>query len=259
MKTNFKRFFNKNGGLIFAIIAAGGVIATSIFTAIAAPKAKKRLAEAEESKGEPLTTIEKITVATPSYLVPASICAATIATIIAGSIFDRTRQAKLIGAYALLSESFHKYKSKVVDIYGKEGHNKVIQEMAIEKAQNLPSTALRNNCINLVDDEEKRLFLDCYSGTMFESSYSAVLQAQYELNRFMMSDGGRFVPLSMWYELLGLRDPILNSFAIGWMVCDSYQWIDFENSIHPLEDGLECVFIQFVDDPETEEILGYFY
>ena len=267
MKINLGRFFRKNGGLLLSIAASGGVIITAIFSSKAAPKAKELLKEAEEAKGEPLTKPEMVKTVAKTYIPTVVSGAATITCIIGGSILDRKRQAALIGAYAVLAESYKKYKNKVIEEYGQETHNHIVESIAADQAkpQNVAKSIglCHNHSIDAEIEEETRLFYDVWSGTYFESTYGKVLQAQYYVNRNMINDGWNYVPVAMWYEALGIEDLVKEksklSCDVGWMVNDYYQWIDFDNRVVHMADGLECIYIEFVWDPLEYEALEDIY
>ena len=259
MKKDIFRFLKKHGGMVFALLASGGVVATAVLTAKAAPKVKEKLIEAEREKEEPLTVADKVKVAAPHYILPISVCATTIGCIIGGYIFDRKQQKSLIGAYAMLSKTFTNYKGKLIELYGIETHDNILKAIAAEEANPKPISGgswLRGASLDVGIDEDKRLFYDVYSQTYFESTYSAVLQAQYHLNRNMMVDGWcPFVPLSMWYDFLGIEDKTGKGDEVGWMIIEGVYWIDFDNRLVELEDGLQCIFIEMLFEPQPEEVL----
>lgn len=264
MKFDFKRFINKNGGVILSICASVGVVVTAVLAAKGGKKASEAIETAEQEKTEPLTKLETIKVVAKPYL-PATVAgAATIASIVGNAVLGKKQQASLIAAYMAMHESYQKYKHKVKEELGEEAHEKVLKAIAAEKAEPMVITApglAYSTSLDVDIDEEKRLFYDCYSDKCFETTYGKVLQAQYHLNRCMLCRGGDFVPLSWWYHFLGVKDPIPNSDEIGWMPNTSYMWIAFNNRLVEMEDGLKCIFIDFPFDPDTEENLmsNYYY
>ena len=258
MKTNFKHFFNKNGGIILAVVASLGVIATGIFAAKGGQKASDAIESAKNKKEEPLTKLETLKVVAKPYL-PATVAgAATISAIIGSAILGKKQQASLIAAYIAMRESYQKYKGAVRKELGEEAHEKVLKAIAAEKANPEIITApslCYTTTLDVDVDEEERLFYDVYSETYFESTLSKVLQAQYHINRCMHVGGGYFIPLSWWYHFLGVHDPVPNSDKIGWMPNTTYMWVDFNNRLVDMEDGLQCIFIEMPFDPDTEENL----
>ena len=258
MKTNFKHFFNKNGGVILAVVASLGVIATGIFAAKGGMQASEAIESAKNEKEEPLTKFETFKIIAKPYL-PATVAgAATISAIVGSTILGKKQQASMIAAYIAMRESYQKYKRAVRKELGEEAHEKVLKAIAAEKANpeviNAPGLCYTTS-LDVEVDEEKRLFYDVYSETYFESTLGKVLQAQYHLNRCMHVRGGDFIPLSWWYHFLGISDPVPNSDEIGWMPNTSYMWIDFDNRLAEMEDGLQCIFIEMPFDPDTEENL----
>ena len=258
-------FWKKNGGLILSIISSLGLGASVIFTAKGAIKANEALKEAEEKSETALTTKEKIKIVAPHYALPLSIVIGTTASIFGINALDRKYQASLVSSYALVSKAFRKYKDKALELIGEEKCNEIEEEIAKEANREIivpDQVGITAECLSnqtSIDPdvaEETRLFYDVYSETYFESTLSKVIEAQYHLNRNLVLGYG-FVPLSMWYEFLGLKEPD-GSDSVGWMICDSYLWIDFINRETELEDGLKCIFIEFMFDPEAEETLNDF-
>lgn len=258
MKTNFKHFFNKNGGVILAVVASLGVIATGIFAAKGGQKASEAIETAKSEKEESLTKLETLKVVAKPYL-PATVAgAATISAIIGSAILGKKQQASMIAAYIAMRESYQKYKRAVRKELGEEAHEKVLKAIAAEKANPAVISApglCYTTSLDVEVDEERRLFYDVYSETYFESTLGKVLQAQYHINRCMHVQGGNFVPLSWWYHFLGVNDPVPNSEEIGWMPNLLYMWLDFNNRLVEMEDGLQCIFIEIPYDPEPEEKL----
>lgn len=236
-----KLFFKRNGATILTVVGGVGVVATAVSTAMATPKALRALEQAEEEKGEKLTKLEMVVVAGPSYIPPIAIGVGTIACVLGANILNKQRQAALIGAYTLLDSSYKEYKQKVLDLYGEDANEKVVEGIAKDK----------------YDEEEnkvepgKQLFFEAYSGRYFESTIEDVLRAEYTLNRELSLVGG--VGVNDYFELLGLpRMESLNDF--GWCFdinMDMYwqAWVDFNHTTSTMDDGLECTIINMWQEP----------
>lgn len=125
-------FFKKNSSTILTTIGAIGVVATAIIAVKETPKAIEILEEAKYEKGEELTVKEKILVAGPFYIPAIATGAATIACIFGANVLNHRNQASLVSAYALLDQSYKDYKRKIVDIYGDEANQKVVEEITKE-------------------------------------------------------------------------------------------------------------------------------
>ena len=174
---------------ILTCISAIGVIATSVATAKAAPKAVQLLDEAKNEKGDELTILEKIKIVGPVYIPPIALGLSTIACIFSTNALSKRSQASMAGAYALLDSSYKEYKNKVRDIYGEEADSKIKEAVAKdqyeEREDNLP--------------EGTQLFFDYNTGQYFNATMDEVLQ------KFTTDDGLEGYIISVpwdvpWYE-----------------------------------------------------------
>lgn len=250
----------KSTPTILSCIGVVGIVATTVLAVKATPKAMEAIKTDSRVNhdGDPnaATKLEAIKSGWKFYI-PATITgAATIICIFGANVLNRRQQASLASAYALVNRSYNDYKRKVIDLYGRDAHNKVIESIAAEEvdkdhtiyAQHLAGTS----CLEFEDaNEEERLFYDAFSERYFTSTISKVLQAEYHLNRnFALCGGG--VTLNHFYNLLGL-DGIEEGDCIGWFVNDDMYWVDFNHMKTVLDDGLECWIIDMIYTPGTYE------
>lgn len=234
-------FLKRNASTILTCVGGAGVVATSVMTAKATPKAIQLLEEAKNEKGEELTKLEKVKVAGPSYIPAIITGVSTIACIFGANALNKRQQAALASAYALLNQSYKEYKGKVKDIFGEDTHKQVKEEIAKDHYKDT----------NITVDDGKILFYEDFSGRYFESTIEDVQRAEYRINRDLaMRD---YATVNEFYELLGL-DPIDGGDKLGWstgMMFDYYwtSWIDFNHEKVELEDGLECQVIYMDSEP----------
>lgn len=252
---NFKPVLHKlkkAAPFILSGLSVIGVAATAILSAKATAKALELPEDSNEAW---------------KYYIPTALTAiATAACIIGNGIFNRKQQASLMAAYAVLEQSYKRYRDKTKEVCGEESDKKIISSMAIEKVSD-------DHCIEHVglcrvttadwgtDDEEvKHIFYEAFSGRLFESSISKVLQAELAVSNDM-ADGG-FVSINQFYEYLGLSQ-IEGGDLIGWCVCDGYYYIEFnhyKSSLEVASDGgdvqkMEALVIDYMWLPETEDAL----
>ena len=258
------RKLKKAAPYILSGLSAVGVVATAIFSAKATVKA---LSVVNDKK---LTEKEEIVAATWKLYIPTALTAiATAACIISNTVFTKQQMASLASAYALLHQNYKKYRDKVKDIYGVEGDRKVmaatvaenrpIIDVEVSKSPSVLSPGfLSNTCLDWGTDEEevKHLFYDGFTGKIFTSTISKVLQAEIALNRDLNIGG--FVSLNLFYDYLGL-DPITGGDELGWCICDGYTFLDFNHFKSKLEDvvpegcePLEALVIEYDWIPMTE-------
>lgn len=226
---------------ILTCVGAVGIIATSVLTAKATPKALECIKEAKESKnGEELTAFETVKACAPCYIPAAVTGIAAIGCVFGANILNKRQQASLASAYALLNRSYNDYKNKLKELYGQEAHDRIIKELAVEKTDpNHYIQARGGFYISTLDfegaTEEKRLFYDRLSERYFESTIGKVLQAEYHLNRNLSLRGD--VTLNDFYSFLGI-DPVPEGNCVGWYIDDEeIYWIDFNHPYMPIDDG----------------------
>lgn len=238
-----KKFLNRNGSTILTCLGGVGLIATSVMTAKATPKALVKLDEAREEKGDDLTKLEIVKAAGPSYIPSVLTGAATLACIFGANALSKRHQASLVSAYALIDNSYKEYKKKVGELYGEDADEKVVEEIAKDKYEESEI---------VLSGGDNQLFYEEFSGRYFEAPMEAVISAEYEMNRKLAVEYGG-IYLNEWFELLGLEVTDYGE-HLGWSACylsEVYwqNWIDFEHNTVTLDDGLECVIITMQMEP----------
>ena len=251
---SMKHSLKKSSPLILTCISAGGVVITAISAVKATPKALKLLDEATEKKGEKLTPLEVVKATWTCYIPPTIIGASTILCIFSANALNKKQQAVLTSAYALINQKYKDYTNKVKELYGEETHKRIIEELAVEKAKDVPIITpglIGSTSIDFEDaDEEPRLFYDSFSERYFESTISKVLQAEYYLNRNFCL--GWIPSVNDFYDFLGLEHTEIGD-EIGWTNSNGdYYWIDFNHFKAKLDDGLECWVVETEIPPSAD-------
>lgn len=237
-----KKFLNRNGATILTCLGGVGLIATSVMTAKATPKAMLLVEEAKKDKGEELTKFEVVKAAGPAYIPAVLAGVSTLACIFGANILNQRKQASLISAYALIDNSYKEYKKKVGELYGEEANERVREEIAKDRYKET----------EIAVTDGKKLFYEDFSGRYFEATTEEVLKAEYEVNRMLeMEYGGLY--LNEYFELLGL-DRTDYGDHLGWStwyLSEVYwhNWIEFEHTKVVLDDGLECTIVAIRQEP----------
>lgn len=248
-----KRFWQRNASTILTTIGGIGVVATSVLSIKATPKAMQLIEEAKEEKGEELSSFEVMKVAWKPYIPAVLIGTATIACIFGANTLNKRQQVSLMSAYALLDNSYKEYKNKLKELYGEEAHQNILEAIAAEKAENVGINTpgyVSNNRLYL-DDKcgETRLFYDEYGKRFFETTLEQVISAEYHLNRNYVLRG--YTILNEFYEFLGI-EPTDYGNEIGWAISDDGTfWIDFDHYQTEI-DGVECYIIDMPFGPSAE-------
>lgn len=245
----------RNSTTILTVIAAVGVVGTTVAAIKATPKAMKLLEKASDEKNDELTKLEVVKIAAPVYIPTVAIGVSTIVCMFGANTLNRKQQAALVSAYALVSNSYKEYKDKLKELYGEEAHQNIVDSIVKEKTKDAKITSESLCCTSSLDvDEDEsdiRLFYDEFSQRYFESTLAKVVQAEYYLNRNF--NRKQYCDVNEWYDLLGLTRTG-SEYYIGWA---AYQfdedgmepWIDFNHREVQLDDGLTCIVIEFLVEP----------
>lgn len=233
---------------ILTCIGAIGVVATSVMAVRATPKAIFLLEQAVDEKGEELTKLEVVRVAGPVYIPVLAIGVSTISCIFGANILNKRNQASLTSAYALLSESYQRYRKAANTVYGEDANSKIKAQMAKDTYVSADGYSVYS--ADLDPESEKILCYDLYSQRYFTATMAAVLNAQYHVNRNLCLRGD--VTVNEFYEFLGV-DKIDNGDEIGWSIDELIEggimWLDFENSQTVLDDGMVCCVVSALWNP----------
>lgn len=244
-------FVKRNAPTILTIFGGAGVVVTSVLAVKATPKAMALIKREKEVKGEELTKMEIVKTAGPAYIPAVISGVGTLACIFGANVLNKHQQAALMSAYTLVDNSFKEYKSKLKELYGEETHNKIVDAIAVEKAQDM-RVWTENMCVqcDLAIEEhgsEPRLFYDMHSGRYFESTIEQVMAAEYHLNRNYILRG--YAYLNDLYEFLGIEQTDYGS-VMGWApLDDGMYWIDFNHRKAVLDDGLEVYILEMPFEP----------
>lgn len=252
-------FTKRHGATILTCVGGVGVIATTITAVKATPKALKKIKEAKEEKGDELTKMEIVKVAGTTYVPTVVLGVSSLVCIFGANAMNKRSQASLVSAYALIDSSYKKYKQKVIELYGKETHDKIVDEIVIEEARELGihANCLGGDCMLTGEDAcgDEVLFYDAFSNRYFESTIEQVMAAEYHLNRNFTLRG--YTILNEFYDFLGL-DPTDYGDKVGWTPEDGLYWIDFNHRKVVMDDGLECYIIDTPWGPSAD-FLEYYY
>lgn len=255
-----KIYLRKASPTILSGLGAAGVIVTSVLAVRATPKALRKIrADSKvnhDGDPEAYSKLEAVRSAWVCYIPAAISGTATILCIFGANVLNKRQQASISSAYALLNSSYQDYKDKLKELYEEEAHQKIIDSIMVEKAENtyVSACGLCDNTSLAFDErnpEDVRLFYDSFSKRYFESTVAQVLEAEYHLNRNWCL--GASVYVNDFYNFLGMPTiPGGDELGWHWIYSDGLAWIDFNHHKTILEDGLEVYVIDFVYSPQLE-------
>ena len=248
---------------ILSCIGALGVVVTTVLAVKETPKAIEQIEAAKSVKmaenGENLTALETIEACWMTYIPSAVTGIATIGCIFGANMLNRRQQASLVSAYAFLDRSFREYKESVKHVFGEEGHQRVLEDLMVERPEppSITGDVFGGRFDFGVTDDEKRLFYDSFSKRYFESTFADVILAEYHTNRNFAIGGGE-VSAQDFYTFLGLDTPE-DIKPLAWFVSDYYYFIDFTHTKKYIDDGpdrpsIECWVIDMPFPPTLEPL-----
>lgn len=251
-KTNCVKLIKKHSGDILSALSICGFVGTIVLVVKETPKVHSIINDEHEKSVE--NNIEIAKEVTRVYAPAILSASATITCILGANILNKRKQASLISAYSLINNYYNSYKDKVKEICGEETHNKVINEIVVEKTKNVDiftQGLVSSSSLDIEsDEEEKILFYDMFSARYFEATSQQVLKAEYHINRNFVL--GETPSVNEFYEFLGL-EPIPGGDEIIWTWLEGLYWIDFNHRKVSLEDGLEVYAIDMEWLPSAYE------
>lgn len=247
-----KLYLKQSSPAILTCLGAVGVIATAVLAVKSTPRASE-LIKADSRvnhDGDPhaYTKLEAIQSCWKCYIPATLIGLSTIACIFGANVLNKRNQASLVSAYAMLNESYQKYRKAAKSVYGEDADSRIMAEVAkkVYVSEGLYGTSTLDPDIS----SEERLFYDNFSQRYFTATMASVLNAQYHLNRNFILRGDAC--LNEFYEFLGI-EKIDSGDDLGWSIenlsADGIQWVDFENRYVQMDDGMECYILSSLYEP----------
>lgn len=180
--------------------------------------------------------------------------AATILGIAYSTRLSSAHVKALTAALLAAQDGYKRYTEQVIDIYGEEAHQKILENVNKTPCIPPPITAesMLERCgldFNGDGMETVRTFYDEFSDRYFDSTIQNVLQAEYHVNRNFAL--GATVPLNMFYEFLGIP-PVEDGDKLCWNMEDGVERIDF-NHRTIRKNGNKVPVIEIVTEPYEVE------
>lgn len=243
---NSIRFLKRNSSTILTCIGAVGVAATAIMAAKDTIKAAE-LVKKKEGTDVKLSKKEIIKTAAPAYIPTVVVGISTIACIFGANILNKKTQASLMGAYALLDQSYKEYKDNTKKVFGDEADRRIKESIA--KNYYDDSTAFPR-------EDNKQLFFDFHGLQFFNATEDEVLAAEDAVNQMMMNTG--YAALESFYKLLGI-ECVDTDYEVGWTrgSCAEYgfDYIEFKHDVIKNDDGTEFTAITMITEPVEDFML----
>lgn len=266
MKPKINQLINKSvvrlkrgSPTVLTCLGVAGVVTTTVSAVMATPKAIEKIRKDSliNHDGDPCgySKTEAIKSAWVYYIPSTVIGVSTIICIVGANVLNRRQQASLSSAYALISKSYNEYKEKLKELYGEEAHQKIIDSIVAEKADDVCISSgnffgTSSLSFGERNPDDIKLFYDTYSMRYFESTIPQVLEAEYHLNRNWCL--GSDICVNDFYDFLGIEHIDCGD-ELGWHWSDGIGWIDFNHHKTVLDDGLEVYVIDMVFSPSSND------
>lgn len=245
---NPKRLIRKSLPIILSGLSCAGVIGTGVASAKAGAKMTSVRLLVPDLPEEDIRK-ERI----KSYLPAIAIGTFTIGSIIASCILNKKQQAALLAGQLALAQSYSEYKRAITERYGEEEAIAIEEQIAVQQCENkeLYAPSISGfTTLDVFDPQKPMLFQEEAGGTIFESTLSKVIQAEYHLNRNFVLGGE--ISMNDFYNFLGLHCDE-RAKDVGWCINDDMYWIDFNHRIGRLDNGETGCIIEFMYMPEPPE------
>ena len=224
-----------------------GVISANVLTAMAVPKAQKklkakRLAKKRETGESKLTVIETVKTAGP-YFVPAAVATATsIGCMLGSHHITSTRTAALAAMNEITQQTLSDFKEATRKELGDEKTKEI--ERKVEGNRRNRAEEFQTPLIACSEGDQ--LYRDAYSGREFKSSPNKIDAAINTMNRIMIYD--QYASLSDWYDCLGLPH-IAHSDEKGWELGYGTNRFDVTPLLAQNENGYSLIELEFGREP----------
>ena len=229
-----------NSPVLLVGTAVAGVVATGFLAAKGGYKARGILDEAEEEKGEELTTTEKVQLTWLCYATPALTGASAIACVVGVHTIHNKRHAALAGLYAVTQGKLDDYREKAEELLGTkktQDLNNAVSQRAVDR------NPLNDKEVLIITDGTE-LCYDDWSGRYFMGSVNKIESAINELNRKLVNDGE--ASLNSFYDNLGLSSITMGD-RFGWSGGDKVD-VRFGNAT--TSDGRPAISFWFHSEPK---------
>ena len=231
--------------IILTAVAMVGVVATVVEAIRATPKAVEMAEEAKaETESEKIPVGKIVKIVYKCYMPTIGLGVCTLASMYGATALSRRQIASLMSGYAVLNESYKTYRGKVEELLGKDGEAEIRREIVKDDLKNA-KPEVRNDDLPLI-------CLSFLSDEPFNATLDAVKDAEYALNRLFSERG--IVSVNDFLTMLK-RPRVYWGDEAGWdeYINQAYydiNWIDFVHEEVVTDDGLHCVYVSTVIEPE---------
>ena len=217
---------------ILTALGVGGVLGTSYLTGKASYEMGK---EEDVFPDSPLSNKERLKQHWKKFIPPAIFGALTIGCIIGSNRAGSKKVGAAVAAYSVSEKAFSEYKEKVVEEIGEKKEQRLRDELAQRRIDNVPPVA-RDMIITGAGDV---WCCELFTHRYFKSDMEAIRQAVNVINHKINNE--LYVTMGEFYDLIGLEQTS-NSDQVGW---NSDKLLELE--FHPTmtKENIPCIAFNY--------------
>ena len=220
-----------------------GMLTSTILAVKATPKVYEIIKDEKEIRQlheeEPLSKLDIVKLGW-KYYIPAGIMFGLSSACLIGSNSEYAkRSAALAVAYGISEKALTDYRSKVVDLFGKEADAEVKDAIAMDTVKGNPVNEV------FVAGGGDVLCYDTISGRYFNSGMDKLKKAENKLNYEILHN--MYYSLNDFYDELGLSTTEIGD-TLGWNLDDGLVELYFSGQL--TDDGKPCIVVNYSSDPK---------
>lgn len=244
------KWVRKNLPTILTWASAVATAGALYYTGKATVKAVRTYDELKQENPQ-VSKKEVVKAVIPYYIPAAGFAATSIACSFGSNHINAKRQRVLAGALMMSNEALQSFKKKVEEKLEPKKLEEITQEQAQEK--HAQSTAV-------LDPQDRITVFDKFTHFKFETTYSQLSNAMFEVNRRLNHNDGFYcggsVPYSDFYRWMGVNVP--EPFrAYSWdtvLMHDEFDtsWVDFFMKDMQDVNGLPITILEYSINPTID-------
>lgn len=233
---NAQKSMKKHSPEILTGIGIAGMIATTVSSVRATPKALQ-LIDAREIKENRRLSNKEIIATTWKCYVPAAVTGVlSTACLVGASSANLRRNTALATAYSISETALKEYKEKAVEVVGEKKEQAIRDAIAKETLTKHP---LGEREVIITGGGDILCF-DPLTNRYFKSDRDRLMRAMNELNKRMRDE--MRVSLNDFYDEIGLSEAEVGE-HLGWDIDNGKGYIDLDFSTQLADDGTPCLVV----------------
>ena len=216
----------KHSPAILTGLGVAGFATTVVMTAKAAPKVRDihiweegfREVNCDSKDDVRDSYVAEAKSLAPLVIPPAIVGVASVGCFIFSNKVQADRQAAIMAAYSLSTETLARYQEKVIEKLGEDEHSHILDEATRELAADKVPDGYKAET-EIVPMGKVRVY-DTVTGRYFYSTKEAIYEAESEINQMLVDQA--MVLHEEFYYLLGLEEQYAMGSVMGWDISNNH-------------------------------------